>query len=284
MSAGTSTLPSAQTRPRSLRTRSTIMRFSARDFSSARSAAARYASSTGWAARGAVPLIGFDSTTPLAVDAQEALGRRAQHRDVAEAQQRRVRRGVARPQGPVGSERIDRAVAVQLGGQADLVASRPRRSRACRRRCWRGRRRGPRARRSAAARARRRRRGGRTAGDGLELALRWPPARLRRRARRSASASATRWTRRLSWSNAISRSQNSSAASGSGERCTSSPPQLGLELVAEVAGEAAGEVERQLGGVGAQAGQLALAVVEHALVQLLALVRRSTVSARVATS
>ena len=62
MSAGTSTLPSAQTRPRSLRTRSTIIRFSARDLSSARSASARYASSAGWAARGAVPLIGFDST------------------------------------------------------------------------------------------------------------------------------------------------------------------------------------------------------------------------------
>src|SRR5918998_1360359 len=62
MRAGTSTLPSAQTRPRSLRTRSTIMRFSARDLSSSRNAAARYASSAGGAARGAVPLIGFDST------------------------------------------------------------------------------------------------------------------------------------------------------------------------------------------------------------------------------
>ena len=48
---------------------------------------------------------------------------------------------------------------------------------------------------------------------------------------------------------------------------------LGLELVAEIAGEPAGEVERQLGGVGPQAGQLALAVVEHALAQLLALAR-----------
>ena len=32
-----------------------------------------------------------------------------------------MRRGVARPQRPVGRERIDGAVAVQLGGQADLV-------------------------------------------------------------------------------------------------------------------------------------------------------------------
>ena len=44
---------------------------------------------------------------------------------------------------------------------------------------------------------------------------------------------------------------------------------LGLELVAEVAGVAAGEVERQLRGVGAQARELALAVVEDALAPLL---------------
>src|ERR671936_731740 len=94
MSAGTSTLPSAHTRPRSLRTRSTIMRFSARDFSSARSAAARYASSKGWATLAAVPLMGLDST---------------------------MRSRLTRAKGAVAGERIDRAVAVQLGGQADLV-------------------------------------------------------------------------------------------------------------------------------------------------------------------
>ena len=74
-----------------------------------------------------------------------------------------------------------------------------------------------------------------------------------------ASASASRWTRRWSWSKAIIRSQNTSAASGSGERCTSFAAALGLELVAEVAGVAAGEVERQLGGIGAQAREFALA-------------------------
>ncbi len=45
---------------------------------------------------------------------------------------------------------------------------------------------------------------------------------------------------------------------------------LGLELVAEVAREPADEVERQLGRVGAQAVQLAAAVVEDALGVLLA--------------
>src|SRR5215208_7156939 len=39
-------------------------------------------------------------------------------------------------------------------------------------------------------------------------------------------------------------------------------PVFGLELVAEVAGEAAGEVERQLGRVGVQALELELAAVE----------------------
>ena len=44
---------------------------------------------------------------------------------------------------------------------------------------------------------------------------------------------------------------------------------VGLELVAEVAGEAAGEVERQPGRIGVQARELALAVGEDALAQLL---------------
>src|SRR3954468_8062381 len=46
-------------------------------------------------------------------------------------------------------------------------------------------------------------------------------------------------------------------------------PGLGLELVAEVTGEAAGEVERQLGRGGAQPLELAFAVVEDALLELL---------------
>ena len=62
ISRGTSTVPSRETRPRSLRTRSAIMRFSARVFSSRRSSAARQASSNGSASRAAVPFIGRDST------------------------------------------------------------------------------------------------------------------------------------------------------------------------------------------------------------------------------
>ena len=57
-------MPSAETRPRSLRTRSAIIRFSARVFLSRRSSAARQASSNGSATRAAVPFIGRDSTTP----------------------------------------------------------------------------------------------------------------------------------------------------------------------------------------------------------------------------
>ena len=132
----------------------------------------------GGARGGALDRLGLDD--PLAVDAQEALGRGAQHRDVAEAQQRGVRRGVARAQGAIGGERVDRAVAVQLGGQADLVAL------ALEDLVLAGGdvgqvgvatlARGERQRGAAAAAA-----PAAAGGELLELAARWPPARPRRR-------------------------------------------------------------------------------------------------------
>ena len=65
MSLGTLTEPAAHTRPRSLRMRSTIIKFSAIDFSSVRRAIATAASSAGVAPRAAVPLMGLHSTARL---------------------------------------------------------------------------------------------------------------------------------------------------------------------------------------------------------------------------
>ncbi len=103
-----STVPKRETRPRSLRTRSAIMRFSARVFSSRRSSAARQASSNGLrqAAR-RCPSSAVDSTVRSAVDAQEPLRGGAEHGEVAEPQQRRERGGVAGAQRPVGGQRIE---------------------------------------------------------------------------------------------------------------------------------------------------------------------------------
>ena len=63
-SFGTLTDPGVATRPRSLRSRSTIIRFSARFFSSAASAALRSASTAASPHAGAVPFIGRASTRP----------------------------------------------------------------------------------------------------------------------------------------------------------------------------------------------------------------------------
>ncbi|SLH95965.1 Uncharacterised protein [Mycobacteroides abscessus subsp. abscessus] len=62
ISSGTCTLPIWQTRPRSLRSRSTIMRFSARVLGLSASSRRSRSSSAGVAPRGAVPLIGLLST------------------------------------------------------------------------------------------------------------------------------------------------------------------------------------------------------------------------------
>ena len=61
-SSGTRTLASSQTRERSLRSRSTIITFSARSFALPASSAARASSSAGVAPRGRVPLMGRVST------------------------------------------------------------------------------------------------------------------------------------------------------------------------------------------------------------------------------
>lgn len=61
MSFGTDTLPSSLTAPRSVRSRSTIMRFSARVFSLVACSRRSSRSSAASAPRGAVPLIGFAS-------------------------------------------------------------------------------------------------------------------------------------------------------------------------------------------------------------------------------
>ena len=98
------------------------MRFSARVFSSRRKLgrAAGVRHRLGLARRGALDRPRLDD--PVAVDAQEPLGRGAQDGDLAEPEQGGERRGVARPQGQVGGHRVERARAAQLGRQADLVA------------------------------------------------------------------------------------------------------------------------------------------------------------------
>ena len=65
MSPGTETDPGSQTRPRSLRNKSTIIKFSARSFTrrSSASASATSAAHPNGARRRAVPLMGFASRT-----------------------------------------------------------------------------------------------------------------------------------------------------------------------------------------------------------------------------
>lgn len=74
MSRETRTVPVRQTRPRSLRSRSTIIRFSARVLASATSASRSWASSCGSAPRGAVPLMGLASATPSRVTRRNRSG------------------------------------------------------------------------------------------------------------------------------------------------------------------------------------------------------------------
>ena len=66
MKSTTSTVPGTQTRPRSLRARSTSIRCSARSFVSASSSSASAASSAAVAPRGRVPAIGCVMTRPVA--------------------------------------------------------------------------------------------------------------------------------------------------------------------------------------------------------------------------
>ena len=228
ISPGTSTLPSSRHAAEVVAHEVGDHQVLGAGLASRRSSAAAQASAIGSGRRAAVPFIGRDSTVAVAVDAQEALGRGAEHGHVAEPQQRRERRRVAGAQRAVGGERVERAVAAQLGRQADLVAL------ALEDLALGGldvgevglrRRRGA---RSAASRRR-----GRRAGAA--------PARARARESRpvaasQASASSTAVVvgerdevdARSRWSNAIRRSHSTSPASGSGERCARAAPHSAL--------------------------------------------------------
>mmetsp|Transcript_7606 Transcript_7606/g.31671 ORF Transcript_7606/g.31671 Transcript_7606/m.31671 type:complete len:253 (-) Transcript_7606:2719-3477(-) len=124
MSPGTETDPGSQTRPRSLRSKSTIIRFSARSFTrrSSASASATSAAHPNGACRRAVPLMGFASRTScfvfrstkkVAREPQEAFGGAAAHGDDVV---RRVRAvsvrlpRLCRPVGTVGARRFDLVV------------------------------------------------------------------------------------------------------------------------------------------------------------------------------
>ncbi len=74
MNESTWTVPKSQTRPRSLRPRSTSMTCSARSFSSARSPAASAVSSAGVAPRRRVPAMGrVDTSRPVTVSSGSGL-------------------------------------------------------------------------------------------------------------------------------------------------------------------------------------------------------------------
>ena len=102
----TSTLPYSQTRPRSLRPRSTSIMCSARSFSSASSSASRRASSAASAPRGRVPAIGR-VVTVAAGDRDQRLGARSGDLEVAEVEEVHVRARVDRAQTAVDRERVD---------------------------------------------------------------------------------------------------------------------------------------------------------------------------------
>ena len=99
---GTRDVPGTQTRLRSLRTRSTIITFSARFLAERSSAASCAAAWPGSPARRAVPLIGLDGDAP-AGPAQEQLGRQAGHRAAGHGRGRPRR--AARSRSPPGRRR-----------------------------------------------------------------------------------------------------------------------------------------------------------------------------------
>ena len=111
MKSGTSTVPGTQTRPRSLRARSTSITCSARSFGSAsRPSASRTSSSSRRArAAGCRPAGGRRRSVPVTVTS--ASGEEPTTSNGAlpagEAQQVHVRRRVGRPQHPVEVERVD---------------------------------------------------------------------------------------------------------------------------------------------------------------------------------
>ena len=246
---GTCTVPTSQTTPRSLRSRSTIIRFSARFFSSARSSLGAGARPRPASRRaGAVPLIGFASTQPSRPTRRKRSGEELSTAHVAEAQEGRERRRVDAAQRAVERERVGDAVGGDLVGQADLVASRLRSAAAGTRRCRRGS-----ARASGRARSATGRRPARVRPGALERRRATPAARRSSAIQRSAcvgaaglgdaeqvGAAARRGRRRSAGRR--TRTRRRAAASA----CARVAAAVGLQLVAEVADEAAGEVERQV--------------------------------------
>ena len=115
-------MPYSQTMPRSLRSRSTIVVFSARLFPSARSPSARRASSAGVSSRRQVPLIGLASAQPSRSTLRKRSGEELEHGDLAEAQEGGKRRRVDPAQGAIEPQWIGgRPLHGDPVGQADLV-------------------------------------------------------------------------------------------------------------------------------------------------------------------
>ena len=149
---GTRTLPGRQTRPRSLRSTSTIMTFSARSLALARSSRASARSSAMSRPRGRVPLIGSALTWPRCVDRQERLGRGRQQRPGtagqlarAEVEEGREQRRVAGPEAAVQLPRVGVERASRGGGSGwpgrcrrGRCARGRARPRSCRHACDRG--------------------------------------------------------------------------------------------------------------------------------------------------
>ena len=105
MNCGTRTEPYSQTRPTSLRPRSTSITCSARSFSLRFSSSASRTSSS--SVRPRRPRAGNRMRLdPRALDAHQHLRRRADHRDAAHADEIHVRRRVHVPQRAVDGERI----------------------------------------------------------------------------------------------------------------------------------------------------------------------------------
>jgi hypothetical protein len=138
ISVGTVTVPTSQTRPRSLRSRSTIIRFSALVFAEHANSGGRTSSSTGSSCRGAVPLMGLDSATPSRVTFRNRSGDEHTHMHLAQAQVGRVRSRVGAAQPAVEPPRRPRERQVDPCWSGRSRNSRPSAAAAGTPRCRRG--------------------------------------------------------------------------------------------------------------------------------------------------
>src|SRR5690349_3196741 len=111
MNWGTRTLPNSDTRPRSLRPRSTSMTCSDRSFSLRFSSSASLVSSSSLLPRGRVP----------AIDAHQHLRRRPDDRDLPHAQKVHIRRRVHVTERPVYRERVRADLGFEPLREYDLV-------------------------------------------------------------------------------------------------------------------------------------------------------------------